>query len=106
MSDAHTTIFDRDRERIVCDSPTILRNTYRLQIEGIISKRRDGLCRSGRSDNWRKLRSRLHEYCFETEVTPALGAASLIDCHAVAGQSLAHQPDRVARSVPIGGLAR
>jgi bifunctional non-homologous end joining protein LigD len=38
-----------------------MRNACRLQMEGIVSKRRDGRYQSGRSDNWRKTTCSLRE---------------------------------------------
>ena len=47
----------RFNEHMEGDGPTIVAHACKMGLEGIVSKRRDSLCRSGRSRDWLKMKN-------------------------------------------------
>ena len=53
------TFFRRTRERLGFegDGPTVFAHACKLGLEGIVSKRKDSMYRSGRSPDWLKMKN-------------------------------------------------
>jgi bifunctional non-homologous end joining protein LigD len=48
----------RLNEHIEGDGPTVFAHACKMGLEGIVSKRKDSACRSGRSPDWLKMKNR------------------------------------------------
>jgi ATP-dependent DNA ligase len=47
----------RLNEHIEADGPTVFAHACKMSLEGIVSKRKDSMCRSGRSPDWLKMKN-------------------------------------------------